>query len=292
MLELPWEEGSLLGGSGSSPAPATDAPPPPAGGWGTRPLVALDLETTGRDPRQDRILGVALYRQEPGGEPEPLVDTLVDPGAEVVIPAEAAAVHGITRERLETVDAPPLTGILPAVHDALVDCATQGTGVVIYNAPFDWPFLAAELARLAPPRWLPNCRLVDPLVLDRHVDRFRKGKRTLETACQVYDATLDQAHDAGADARACLQVARAIGKRYPEVGGLSLDELVELQTRAHSEWREGFNAYLRRIGADRDPIAGEWPGLPDDLEVVDVAADRRAAPAQPRVPEPASTSAR
>lgn len=277
MLELPWEEGSFLGGAGTATAvrerppapveapPPREAPSPPepvdrSRGWADAVLASLDLETTGRDPSSGRILAVALFRQDPDGAPVAIVDTLVDPGPDVVIPQEAAAVHGITRERLIAEEAPPTAVVMAQVHEALTELADQGTGVVIYNAPFDWPFLAAELARLAPPRTLPKCQLIDPLVLDRHVDRYRKGKRTLEAACQVYGVDLDNAHEASADALASLGVARAIGARYPEVGDLSCEDLKDVQIAAHRDWRDGFNAYLKRIGADRDPISGSWPG--------------------------------
>jgi DNA polymerase III subunit epsilon len=266
MLELPWEEGPLLGGS--APAASRTAPDPAITlvrerhqGWCDGPLASLDLETTGRDPAADRILAIALYHQVPGDEPTAVIDTLVDPGAEVEIPEAAAAVHGITRERLDAEQAPPLAQALVELHQALTELAVEHTGVVIYNAPFDWPFLAAELTRLDPPRQLPGCHLIDPLVLDRHVDRYRKGKRTLEAACEVYGVALEHAHEAGADALASLGVARALGHRCPEVGELPLEQLARIQVDAHRDWRDGFNAYLRRIDADRDPVAGGWPGV-------------------------------
>lgn len=264
LLELPWEEGRLLE-RGQRPDPSGDADLPvlirqePCS-WYDGPLASLDLETTGRDPATDRILAVALYWQEPPSDPVPIVDTLVDPGPDVEIPAAAAEVHGITRDRLIAQAAPGLAQVLTEVHAALTDIAERRTGLVIYNAPFDWPFLAAELARLDPPRELPGCALIDPLVLDRHVDRYRRGKRTLEAACEVYGVTLDNAHDAGADALASLAIARAVGERWPEVGARSVEELQDLQVEAHRSWRDGFNAYLRRIDADRDPVTGTWPG--------------------------------
>lgn len=265
LLELPWAEGPLL-----DRAPRTDRvddadvpvlirEEPRA--WFDGPLASLDLETTGRDPAGDRILAIALYWQEPDRAPTPIVDTLVDPGPDVTIPDAAAEVHGITRDRLIEEAAPSLAPVLREVHAALTDLAQRGVGVVIYNAPFDWPFLAAELARLDPPRQLPDCALIDPLVLDRHVDPYRKGKRTLEAACKVYSVTLANAHDAGADALASLAIARAIGERWPEVGARTVDDLQDLQVEAHATWRDGFNAYLRRIDADRDPVTGTWPGL-------------------------------
>ena len=246
----------------SVPLPPTATATPGRGpaAWHASALGSLDLETTGRDPFTDRILAVALFRQDPDGQPVALVDTLVDPGPDVDIPDGAAAVHGITRERLVAEQAPPLSEVLVEVHAALTGLADAGEAVVIYNAPFDWPFLASELARLDPPLELPACRLVDPLVLDRHVDRYRKGKRTLSAAAAVYGVDLTDAHDAGADALASLGVARTIGRRYPAVGSLSPFELHALQVEAHRVWRDSFNVYLQRIGADRDPVSGDWPG--------------------------------
>lgn len=264
-LELPWEEGPLLDLTRSpDPGPSPDAGSPPDPGpvaWFDGPLASLDLETTGRDPQTDRILAIALFRQEPGDAPVGIVDTLVDPGAEVVIPEGAAAVHGITRERLTAEAAPELATTLRDVHAALTTMAADGVPVVIYNATFDWPFLAAELGRLDPPLQLPDAALIDPLVLDRHVDRFRRGKRTLTAAAEVYDIQLDDAHEAAADALAALGVARELGRRYPDLAALTPDDLQAVQVRAHAVWRDSFNDYLRRIDADRTPVTGTWPGL-------------------------------
>ena len=229
--------------------------------WPDQPLAALDLETTGRDPATDRIVELALLLDRPGRPVEALVDTLVDPGAGVAISEGAAAVHGITRERLIAEAAPPAAQVLSEVHRTLTRLAADGIGLVIFNATFDWPMLAAELARLDPPLALPPCQLIDPLVIDRHVDRYRKGKRTLEAACGVYGIMLDDAHRASADALASLGVARAVGRSSFEVSGLDLGAMQDLQRTAHAAWRDSFNAYLARIGADRGPVAGHWPGV-------------------------------
>lgn len=229
--------------------------------WPDAPLAAFDLETTGRDPATDRIVEVALLLERPGHPVERLVDTLVDPGPGVEIPEGAAAVHGITRERLIDEAAPPATEVLAEVHTVLHRLAADGIPVVIFNATFDWPLLAADLGRLDPALALPPNRLIDPLVLDRHVDRYRKGKRTLEAACGVYGIVLDDAHQAAADAQASLAVARTLGRRYPAVGELDPAALHEVQVRAHATWRDSFNAYLKRIDADRPPVTGSWPGV-------------------------------
>ncbi len=245
---------------GRSPASETASAGDPA--WYEGPFAALDLETTGVDPATARIVELALLVDDGDGHPQELFAGLVDPGPEVEIPPGAAAVHGITRERLAAEQAPPATEVLPAVHDHLVEVARHGWPVVIYNATYDWPLLAAELARLEPSLTLPDCPLIDPLVLDRSVDRYRKGKRTLETACQVYGVVLDDAHSARADAVASLKVARELLARFPQqLRTDDLDTLQRLQVEAHGVWRDSFNAYLTRIDADREPVTGDWPGL-------------------------------
>jgi DNA polymerase III subunit epsilon len=234
----------------------------PAPVWAQGPFVALDLETTGVDPATARIVELALVVDAGDGEVRDLYAGLVDPGPTVEIPVGASAVHGITRERLTAEAARPVSEVLPAVHAHLCAIAEAGWPVVIYNATYDWPLLAAELARLDRPLELPDCVLLDPLVLDRHVDRYRKGKRTLETACQVYGVVLQDAHSARADAVACCAVARRLLAAYAEELALSsVADLTALQVDAHGVWRDSFNAYLKRTGADRPPVREAWPGL-------------------------------
>jgi len=240
----------------SAVQPTFDVP----AGWAAGPFAALDLETTGVDPATARIVELALIVDD-GSEVRDLYAGLVDPGPEVEIPPGAAAVHGITRERLDAEQAPPATEVLPAVHVHLHTILAEGWPLVIYNATYDWPLLAAELRRLTPALELPELVLLDPLVLDRHVDRYRKGKRTLETACQVYGVSLTAAHSARADAVASTAVARSLTTRYPELAATALEELTALQVQAHARWRDSFNDYLQRIDASRPLVRETWPGL-------------------------------
>lgn len=263
-LEPPEESPEERAEHPPEPPPDHDRAERPGGApaWYDGPFAAFDLETTGIDPATARIVELALVVDDGDGRPRDLYAGLVDPGAEVEIPPGAAAVHGITRDRLEAEGAPPATQVLPEVHADLQQIAAAGWPVVIYNATYDWPLLAAELARLDPALTLPECELIDPLVLDRSVDRYRKGKRTLETACQVYGVVLDDAHSARADAVASLKVARELIARFPQqLQTADLGALRQLQVEAHAVWRDSFNAYLQRIGADREPVTGSWPGL-------------------------------
>ncbi len=225
--------------------------------WHEGPLAAFDLEATGVDTREARIIEVALYRFEPDGSSEALIDRLVDPG--VPLPAKVTAITGIEPADLAERGGDPVE-VLTATRDAIVSLVDEGVPIVVYHATYDWPLLTNELARhgLGGLPAVPPAILVDPLVLDRHVDRYRKGKRTLGAVADHYGVPLKGAHRASADAAATVGVARRIGEQYPK---LHIDgpELVDLQTRAHVVWRDSFNTYLTKIGASRSPVTEEWP---------------------------------
>ncbi len=117
--------------------------------------------------------------------------------------------------------------------------------------------------------------VIDPLVIDKAVDRFRKGKRNLESQCAHYGVRIEGAHDAGVDAVAALEVAKALAERYPEVGESSPLELHRRQV----EWKEAadrdFAEYRARRGEPYEPESG-WP-----VRV-------RLVPRQPESPETTS----
>jgi len=225
--------------------------------WHERSLAVLDLEATGVDPHEARIIEVGLYRFEPNGSSEPLVERLVDPG--VALPPAVTTLTGIRPEDLAAMGGDPAE-ILAATRAAIVALVDDGIPIVIYHAGYDWPLLVAELARhgLATLPEVPPTILIDPLVLDRHVDRYRKGKRSLDAVAAHYGVPLEGAHRAAGDAAATVTLARRIADRYPQLHRNG-PEIVALQVEAHERWKTSFNAYLARTGASRPPVTEEWP---------------------------------
>ena len=225
--------------------------------WHEGPLAAFDLEATGVDTGTARIIEVGLFRFEVDGSSQALVDRLVDPG--VPVPPQVTELTGISSDDLAANGGSPAEVLAEtrAAIDALVE---EGVPIVLYNANYDWPLLTNELVRhgLDPLPEVPPAILIDPLVLDRHVDRYRKGKRTLSTVTDHYGVKLDGAHRAAADAAATVGVARAIAERYPKVQ-VDGEDLVALQVKAHTVWKDSFNAYLAKVGASRPPITEVWP---------------------------------
>ncbi|MFB8416223.1 exonuclease domain-containing protein [Streptomyces albidoflavus] len=230
-------------------------------GWHRELLIGFDLETTGTDPREARIVTAAVI-EVADGERRGHRTWLADPG--IPIPAGATAVHGITDARAAAEGSPP-DRVADAVAEALTGYWRAGVPVVAYNAPFDLTLLAAELRRHRLPSLAerlggaPVGPVIDPLTVDRAVDRYRKGSRRLSAVCAEYGVTLEDAHDASADALAAARLARAIALRHPKVAALGPAALHERQIAWAAERAADFQAYLRRKGERGAVVDGGWP---------------------------------
>lgn len=226
--------------------------------WHLGPLASYDCETNGVNTATDRIVTAALVRHD-GTVREWLSDL---DGAE--IPKGAYDVHGISTEHAHA-HGRPAKEVVDEIADAIAVELDARAALVVMNAPFDLPLLDAECARygVATVADRFGCvePVIDPLVLDRRLDRYRKGKRTLEALAAHYKVSLTEAHTAKADALAALGVARVIGQRYPEVQ-LPASRIHLRQVQWHREWAWGFQDFLRRKGETDAVIDGSWPLRP------------------------------
>ncbi|MFF5532177.1 3'-5' exonuclease [Streptomyces cinerochromogenes] len=230
-------------------------------GWHQELLIGFDLETTGTDPREARIVTGSVIEVR-AGEPMGRREWLADPGVE--IPADAVAVHGISNERA-TAEGRPADQVADAIADVLVSYWKSGVPVVAYNAAFDLTLLSAELRRYGLPSLtdrLGGARpapVIDPYTIDRRVDRYRRGKRNLEAVCAEYGIVLGTAHNATADALAAARLASAIADRHPKIASLGPAELHQRQIEWYAEWAADFQAFLRRKGETDAVVDGVWP---------------------------------
>ncbi|MEU1116181.1 MULTISPECIES: 3'-5' exonuclease [unclassified Streptomyces] len=233
-------------------------------GWHQELLIGFDLETTGTDPSEARIVSGAVIEVK-AGETLGHRTWLADPG--VPIPAEAVAVHGITDERAAA-EGRPAEEVADALADVLTSYWQAGVPVVAYNAVFDLSLLSAELRR----HGLPSLRdrlggadpapVIDPYTIDRSVDRYRRGKRNLEAVCTEYGVALESAHDAASDAQAAARLAGAIADRHPKVASLGPAELHRRQIEWYAAWAADFQNFLRKKGNTEAVVDGVWPLRP------------------------------
>jgi len=207
-----------------------------------RDLAVFDLETTGVDVRTARIVTACVALLDASGALVARRDWLADPGVE--IPEGAAAIHGVTTERARA-EGRPAAEVVSEIVAELRHQLGAGRPLVVYNAPYDLSLLAHEAARHGVAPLVDPAPVVDPLVIDKAVDRYRKGKRTLEVAAAHYGVALDGAHDAGVDAIAAGQVARAIAEMHAAALPGTLAELHAAQARWHDQQADNFEDYMR-----------------------------------------------
>ncbi|MFD4971152.1 3'-5' exonuclease [Streptomyces sp. NPDC058424] len=233
--------------------------------WYEGPLAAFDTETTGVDVETDRIVSAAVVVQDAPGFRPRVHRWLVNPG--VPVPEAATAVHGLTDEHLQRNGSWPA----PVMHELAEELAEQaalGRPLVVMNAPFDLTLLDRELRRhraSSLDHWFEASplRVLDPRVLDKHLDRYRKGRRTLTDLCAHYGVALQDAHDAAADALAAMEVVRALGRRFAaRLEPLTPAELHTLQTGWHAAQARGLQAWFARSGTE-ETVDPSWPLRPD-----------------------------
>ncbi len=229
----------------------------PSSWW--KALGVFDLETTGIDVETARIVTAHVGLIDATGASIAHGEWLADPGVE--IPEQAAAVHGVSTEQARA-EGRPAAEVVSEILEAVRAVFARGVPLVIYNAPYDLTLLDREARRHGlEPLDLSTGAVVDPLVIDKAVDKWRKGKRTLEAAAVFYEVVLDDAHNAGADAIAAGRVAQAMAKRYPDRLDIPATDLHSLQVGWCGEQAASFQEYMRR----KDPTfttSGAWPVRP------------------------------
>lgn len=254
------------------PQPFTGTP------WYERRFVSLDLETTAPDPEDARIVTAAVL--EIGGRrPTRSRSWLVDPDVE--IPAGAVAVHGITTEQAR--EAGELAGdAVPAILDELA-ARPDGCPIVVFNAPYDLTVLDREARRCDVPPLQDRGPLlvIDPLVIDKHLHRYRPGSRKLDAMCQHYKIVLDaDGHDADFDARAAAFLARRLCRDARAIRRDEWEErplqgewdrirgdavaLQDAQVGWYGFQARGLAAHFRQQGKrdDADRVREDWPLVP------------------------------
>ncbi len=166
-----------------------------------RPLIIFDLETTGVDIVNDRIIEIAIVKVMPNGDEETKTRRI---NPECPIPEEATRVHGITDEDVK--DCPPFRAIAKSLYQWIEGCDIAG-----FNSNrFDLPLLVEEFLRAGVEVDFTQSHFVDVQTI------FHKMEpRNLEAALKFYcNKELQNAHSAEADAVATYHVLLGQLERY------------------------------------------------------------------------------
>jgi DNA polymerase III subunit epsilon len=178
-----------------------------------RPICFFDVESTGLDVANDRIVSISILKMFLNGETEGK-STLVNPT--IKIKQDAIDIHGISDDDVK--NAPTFKQISRALYDFFKDCDIAG-----YNSNnFDIPMLCEEFLR---------CGIEYPTLDVKYIDVFnifkKKESRDLKAALKFYCQTeLENAHSSDSDTIACKNIFLAQIEMYDDLKDKTIEELM------------------------------------------------------------------
>ncbi len=222
-----------------------------------RPIIFFDVETTGVDPKHDRIIELAAIKIWPDGTREEKCKRF---NPLMSIPKEATAVHGISDDDIK--NEPPFSKVAggkKGIAAYFADCDLAGFNII----NFDIPILRAELDRAKQKLDLSDIAVVDAYRIFTH-----KEPRSLSAALLFYcNKTHDDAHSALADVQATADVLEAQLARYPDLPDttVALDQSIRhpesVDRQGKLRWVDGevAIAFGRNKGRTLQYLAREEP---------------------------------
>lgn len=177
----------------------------------SRPIAFFDIESTGINSANDRIIDLAVVKLMPDGSRETFSWRL-NPG--IPIPKSATAIHGISDA--DVANSPSFSDKAAEILACFEGCDLAGFNVLGY----DIPLLQAEFARVKMAFNMTGRNVVDGARIFH-----QKERRTLTAALKFYcnDEHTD-AHGALADVEATIRVVESQLDRYDDLPG-TIEEL-------------------------------------------------------------------
>ncbi len=195
----------------------------------TRPICFFDLETTGINITNDRIVEISVLKVHPNGKEERHT-WLVNPT--IPIPPEVTLVHGISDA--DVADKPTFKELAKEIYNLIKDSDLGG-----FNSNrFDIPLLAEEMLRAEVDFDMKNRVAIDVQNIFHKMEQ-----RTLSAAYKFYcDKSLENAHSAEADTVATYEVLKAQIARYDDLEN-DVKFLAEFSSRKEFADFAGFISY-------------------------------------------------
>ena len=198
----------------------------------TKPICFFDLETTGINITNDRIVEISVLKVHPNGKEERHT-WLVNPT--IPIPAEVTLVHGISDA--DVADKPTFKELAKEIYNLIKDSDLGG-----FNSNrFDIPLLAEEMLRADVDFDMKNRVAIDVQNIFHKMEQ-----RTLSAAYKFYcDKSLENAHSAEADTVATYEVLKAQLAKYDELEN-DVKFLAEFSSRKEFADFAGFISYNKK----------------------------------------------
>ncbi len=163
-------------------------------------FIAFDLETTGLDFRNDRVIEIGALRFV-NGKPQEEFSTFINPG--IPVPSFITDLTGISDKEL--VSAPAFSEVAEKLLQFIGNLPLCG-----HQVEFDATFLSEELKRIGRPTF--SGQLLDTALLSRILLQG-STRFSLKAVSEYLQISLDNAHRALYDAKASGEVAVQLVKR-------------------------------------------------------------------------------
>lgn len=214
-------------------------------------IAGFDLETTGFDGSKDHIV---QYSFQVWNDGERMLNEtrIVNPG----VPILNSEIHGITDEI--AANGISRENALSNIGSMLAACRDGGIPVAIMNARFDLTFYRDVIQSVYEHSVIPDVFVVDPMVIDKRLERFRKGPRKLADLAGYYGEIVDseRLHEAGYDVELTVRLAR----KLMGVVGTPVKFLYECQKQWYDDQAKSLYEYFKRNGNEAyKEISYGWP---------------------------------
>lgn len=215
-------------------------------------FCAFDLETTGINVNEDRIVTANITHIDPTTGHVDSTNWLANPGID--ISPQATEVHGISNEHARQ-HGRPHDDVVQEVATNLTTAWNDGKAIIVYNAPFDLSMMTA----LTQQQFQVGGLVIDPLTLDRALS-FRRGSRKLVDVAKHYELPVDEgnAHAADYDALLAARIAWRVLRRFKRQLPSTIEDLMLYQSNAYRRQHESLKKYMESKGTQISGDAG-WP---------------------------------
>jgi DNA polymerase-3 subunit epsilon len=195
-----------------------------------RDLAIIDIESTGINPREDRIVEITVLKINPEGNEE-IRSRRINP--EIPIPPEATAIHGITNDIVK--NEPTFKQYALGLVKFLDGCDLAGFGI----KKFDIPILEAEFNRCNIPFTKKGRYIIDALTIYHKFE-----PRDLASAYKKYcGKEMENPHNSEVDARATKEVLQNQLQLYKELP-TDISKLHQFCNEEESNWIDSEGKFI------------------------------------------------
>lgn len=229
--------------------------------WHENTMCALAIVPTRRSYDTGRV--VLAHLAVINGKTVETTDWLTNPG--VPVPEWVTDTYGITTAQAQA-DGLDAARVLREITGALAGQMAIGVPLIAWNAVPLLTLLDRDCRRHDVPTLTDllggECRaVIDPAVLDRHVDPLRPGWRRLVDVAWHHGLEAYVTDGPDREALTAARTAYQIAAKYAGVAAMSVWELHDAQAAWRREQEHVHADNLRRQGRDAD-LDASWPLIP------------------------------